>query len=406
MTETWSNLAENQVVTAARRGFRTTFMEPTPEQILQWDFAPRWPTFLHRFLHWEVTQWLFLIAVFGIAGAAANDQFSWPALVGALAVVPFLVARWNLLMGWRVGLALALWAGLAWGGEPMGGIEAFALIGVGVLTVLVSLSYSREVGLWAWAAATVVVAILMGGGLEGVVPLAALFALLTDTIRSRRLAAIALDDQRELTGLERARRVGAEERSRIARELHDIVAHHMSMVAVRAETAPFRLDGLDEKVKAEFAEISQAARDSLNEIRGLLSVLRSDEAPRVPQPGLDQIDELVEATRQAGVEVSLTVRGEPRPLRPAVEISAFRILQECLANVSRHAAGESAEVWVVYGADSLDLMVANPAEKPAGAPGHGITGMEERAAAVGGSVDSRLRADGRWVVEATLPVEQ
>lgn len=102
--------------------------------------------------------------------------------------------------------------------------------------------------------------------LSATIPIGALLALLTNTLRGRRLTALALVDQQERTGVERARRIGVEERARVARELHDIVAHHMSMVAVRAETAPFRLPDLSEETRKEFSEISQAARDSLNEI--------------------------------------------------------------------------------------------------------------------------------------------
>ena len=239
--------------------------------------------------------------------------------------------------------------------------------------------------------------------LSATIPIGALLALLTNTLRGRRLTALALVDQQERTGVERARRIGVEERARVARELHDIVAHHISMVAVRAETAPFRLPDLSEETRKEFSEISQAARDSLNEIRSLLAVLRSDEAPRMPQPGLDQIEQLVVSTRHAGVEVSLTVQGEPRPLRKCGGSERLPDPPGGALQCHRHAADQAVDVWVEYGDASLELVVANACPTPPGPPGHGLTGMTERATAVGGTLSARRRADGRFVVAAFRP---
>lgn len=387
-------------------GFLDTFIRLPPEPDVSWELVPRRPRFLARHLRSEIAPWLGLIAVFGVAvGATASP--AWAVLVGALAVAPLAVARWKLLIGWRAALFVtALATLLRLGGVFLGGVAVFGAVGLTLFTIYVSLSYRREIGLWSWTATVGVVTGLLGAALAATIPLGALLALLTDTLRSRRLAALALADQQEITGMERARRIGVEERSRVARELHDIVAHHMSMVAVRAETAPFRLPDMDDDARSEFAEISQAARESLNEIRSLLNVLRDGDAPRAPQPGLAQIEELVDATRKAGVEVELTVRGEPRPLRAALEVCAYRILQESLSNVSRHAPRERAEVWVEYGEDTLEMIVANASEDRVGDHGHGLTGMLERAAAVGGSVDARRRADGRFVVEASLPIDR
>lgn len=384
-------------------GFRDTFVSPGIEPAVDWDGLPRRPRFLSAWLRHPAARLIGMILLYALVAATASSVEPWSFLIGLLAVAPFAVAQRNLIVGWRIALVLAA---VAWFWYYPGGLRVVAAVGLAVYTFYVSLRFRREVGLWAWAATVPVAAVLLEVGISEMIPLGAVFALLTDALRSRRQTALALVDQQEMTDVERARRIGVEERTRVARELHDVVAHHMSMVAVRAETAPFRLSGLSDEVRNEFAEISQAARESLNEIRSLLSVLRSEEAPRMPQPGLEQIEDLVASTRDAGVEVSLTVQGEPRPLRESVEVSAYRILQEALSNATRHAPGEEVEVWVEYGDTALELMVANPCPAPPSPPGHGLTGMAERATAVGGSVSARRRADGRFVVEASLPVEQ
>gem|GEM_PF-7583 len=282
--------------------------------IVDWNLTPRRPRILGRILRHPAVRVVVMIALFALVSATAPR---WAVAAGAVAVVPLLVAQRDLLLGWRLAV-LASVAAWLWFEHGVGVRELAAML-LAVFTFYVSLRFGREIALWAWAVTIPVVAALLQWELSAAIPLGALLALLTDTLRGRRLTALALADQQEMTDVERARRIGVEERTRVARELHDVVAHHMSMVAVRAETAPFRLPDLSEEVRAEFAEISQAARESLNEIRSLLSVLRSDEAPRMPQPGLAQIEDLIASTRDAGVELSLTVQGDPRPLREALE---------------------------------------------------------------------------------------
>jgi len=325
-------------------------------------------------------------------------------LVGILTAAPLYLARYSLLVGWRAAVAaaaLAVTLGITF---PIGSIAAIVVVGVLIYTFVVASTYRRAIGLWAWAVTIPILAAAWAGDIGVVAILVALLALITDSLRERRLGTQELSDERERAGVERARRVSVEERARIARDLHDVVAHHMSMVAVRAETAPYRVDDLSDEARSEFAEISTAARESLNEIRSVLSLLRREDTPRMPQPDLDQVDVLVEEARRAGANVELHISGRRRRVRAAVELTAYRILQESLANVTRHAPGETAEVWVDYGDDALGLMVANPHPSSAGKPGHGITGMRERATAVGGTLDARPRADGRFVVEATLPL--
>ncbi|MFD7418269.1 sensor histidine kinase, partial [Kitasatospora purpeofusca] len=203
-----------------------------------------------------------------------------------------------------------------------------------------------------------------------------------------------------------------EERTRIARELHDVVAHHMSVITVQADSAPYRISGLSEPAQEEFASIAAAARESLGEMRRLLSVLRSDgtEGDRAPQPGLDRLQQLVEATVRAGLPAELSLAAELGEVPPAVDLSAYRIVQEALANVVRHAPGARTQVSVRAAAGHLNVLVVNgPAPKPA-APlesagtGHGLVGMRERVRLTGGTLDTGPLPDGGFRVAARMPL--
>ncbi|CAM5268459.1 sensor histidine kinase [Streptomyces californicus] len=161
-------------------------------------------------------------------------------------------------------------------------------------------------------------------------------------VRERGEATRRLAEQETISEEERARRTLLEERTRIARELHDVVAHHMSVITVQADSAPYRIAGLPEPAREEFASIAAAARESLGEMRRLLSVLRSDgsEGDRAPQPGLDRLQQdFVEATVRAGLPVKFSLAAELGEVPQAVDLSAYRIVQEALANVVRHAPG-------------------------------------------------------------------
>ncbi|MFC0530731.1 sensor histidine kinase [Phytohabitans kaempferiae] len=226
--------------------------------------------------------------------------------------------------------------------------------------------------------------------------------------RSRSTLSAQLAEQSEMSELEKARRTVLEERTRIAREMHDVVAHHMSMIAVRAETAPYRLPDLPEPARAEFGAIAGAARTALTDMRRLLGVLRSeDSAPlTAPQPGLADVPELVTAARRAGVSATLDVaEGEPPP--EAVGLAAYRIVQEALANASRHAPGAAVRVEIRPWTADLSVRIHNgpPTSAPpavAGA-GHGIAGMRERATLLGGELTAGPSADGGFTVAARLP---
>lgn len=203
------------------------------------------------------------------------------------------------------------------------------------------------------------------------------------------------------------------ERARIARELHDVVAHHISMVAVQAEAARLAVPGLPAAGAQRLSAIGDTAREALSEMRRLLGVLRDDSgievADRNPQPGLDQVIELVDEAREAsGCPTRLIFRGVPIALDPNVELVAYRIVQEALTNSRRHAPGAAVDVELAYADALLRLRVRDngPGPPPSVPPGgHGVTGMRERAAVVGGSVRTGPATGGGYLVEAVLPAK-
>jgi len=209
------------------------------------------------------------------------------------------------------------------------------------------------------------------------------------------------------------------ERARISRELHDVVAHHISMIAVQAETARLTTQGMPPAGAQRLLAIGDTARSALTEMRRLLGVLRPDAATelaqRRPQPGLDQLNDLLDEARDAsGAGTRLIVSGWLTPLDPGVELAAYRIVQEALTNARRHAPGAAVDVEVRYADDGLYLRVRDngPGPQPAadvatdGVPdGHGLLGMRERAAAVGGELRTGPAAGGGFLVEARLPAK-
>ncbi len=231
-------------------------------------------------------------------------------------------------------------------------------------------------------------------------------------LRSLRLARKDLVVQAELTAEERARRTLLEERGRIARELHDVVAHHMSVISIQAQVAPHLVEHPTEELQENLTGIRENALEALAELRRVLGVLRSEDAPsssarHAPQPGLDGLDGLLATVRSAGLAVSLSTTGDPRPLPPGVELSAYRIVQEALSNVMRHAPGASAEVAIGHRPSGVTVRVVNSRpDRPAGpSPGvrHGLLGMRERTAMLGGELATGPTPDGGWEVTAILP---
>ncbi|MEV1046839.1 sensor histidine kinase [Streptomyces sp. NPDC049916] len=234
-------------------------------------------------------------------------------------------------------------------------------------------------------------------------------------VRERDEATRRLAEQETISEAERARRTLLEERTRIARELHDVVAHHMSVITVQADSAPYRISGLPRAAEEEFTAIAAAARESLGEMRRLLSVLRSDGtegggADRAPQPGLDRLQQLVEATVRAGLPAELSLAADVGEVPSAVNLSAYRIVQEALANVVRHAPGARTQVSVRAAGGHLHVLVVNgPAARPASpleaaGTGHGLVGMRERVRLTGGTLDVGPLPEGGFRVAARMPL--
>ncbi|MEW2045008.1 sensor histidine kinase [Streptomyces sp. NPDC005476] len=249
----------------------------------------------------------------------------------------------------------------------------------------------------------------------------AVVVLLGSALRGRREARTRLVEQETLTAEERARRTVLEERNRIARELHDVVAHHMSVISIQAQVAPYLVENPSEELKENLAGIRQNAVEALAELRRVLGVLRSENpedpyglgaagagaAPDTPQPTLDRLDALLENTRAAGLDVVAEVEGEAPAYPPGVQLSAYRIVQEALSNALRHAPGSQVRVEVAHHERGLHLEVTNsrprrPVPSSPGA-GHGLLGMRERAVMLGGHVSAYPTLHGGFAVSAFLP---
>ena len=201
------------------------------------------------------------------------------------------------------------------------------------------------------------------------------------------------------------------ERARIARELHDVVAHHVSMIAVQADSARLTTPGMPEVGARRLSAIGDTARTALTEMRRLLGVLREDAQPdpaidrQQPQPGLRELAELIDEARAgSGAGTRLILRGAPDALDPGVELAAYRIVQEGLTNARRHAPGAAVDVELRYTRDALCVLVRDNGPGPAGSPdGLGLVGMRERAAAVGGRLRAGAGTTGGFLIEAVLP---
>ncbi len=213
----------------------------------------------------------------------------------------------------------------------------------------------------------------------------------------------------EATSGERAREAVSAERVRIARELHDVVAHSVSIVAVQAGAAEELVERDPSQAREHMASVRKSAREALVEMRRLLGVLREDEATYKPQPGLARVEELIDDARAAGVPVELREEGErPADLAPGIDLAAFRIVQEALTNVRKHAGPVETTVTLRYRDDGIALEVVNApgATGNGGGSGHGLVGMRERARVYGGTVEAGTDGDGGFAVRARLPVEE
>ncbi|MFC1402397.1 histidine kinase [Streptacidiphilus sp. N1-10] len=347
-------------------------------------------------------------------------SLAW-ALAG-LQVLPLLLAATRPLAAWRIsaiGLTLTTFAEVGHAPTPFWPWPVSGCIAYTLLLFATAQVYGRDVavGIDLLTALAVLAPAVPLVALPPVVfavaaVVVSLVLVLGESIHSRQEAErhlVAAEEQRR-AGL--ARQAVLEERSRIARELHDVVAHHMSMIAIQAEAAPYKEPGLPEQTLRTFTAIRAASTTALTEMRRVIGLLREEDenAERAPQPGIDRIPEMVRAARQAGMQVDLTLAGGPDRPPAVVDVSVYRIVQEALSNAGRHAPGARVEVEVVRTRDAVQVHVAddgrsNGGPAPGGNGGHGLTGMRERAAMLGGTLRAVPREHGGFEVTAELPLD-
>ncbi|WP_338677464.1 sensor histidine kinase [Streptomyces sp. SCSIO 30461] len=331
---------------------------------------------------------LLLVAAVGVAQIALNIKIN--AADFAMLVIIYTVAahegpRWASRLALAGGLAAAPLAQIRW---PEGGMGVGQRI---VVTTVMAVPFAL-----AW--------------------------VLGDSLRTRRAYFAQLEER--ATRLEQEREAQskvavAAERARIARELHDVVAHNVSVMVVQADGAAYVMDTAPDQARQALETISTTGRQALAEMRRLLGVLRTSDAPEsgeyVPQPDVQQIEDLVERVREAGLEVDFKIEGTPRSLPSGVELTAYRIVQEALTNTRKHGGPDTAaSVRLVYFDDGLGLLVEDDGrgaaremyeDGGADGKGHGLIGMRERVGMVGGTLDAGPRPGGGFRISALLPLK-
>ncbi|MFJ8489111.1 sensor histidine kinase [Streptomyces sp. NPDC094038] len=369
-------------------------------------------------------------ALIGAAGLvamliASADDFNGAALnlgLGLLALVPVLLTMVRPVGAFWLSMAatpVAAVLGSEWGSEWPWLPGSFACH-LFVLTI-VAIRTRPRTATWMWVLTAVYGVMAETGFRNGhyfgtdtvqLLFVSALSLLGVSVWHIRSAARQEVTAQRTVTAHERSRRTLLEERTTIARELHDVVAHHMSVVAIQAEAAPYRVENPPPELEKAFVTIRENAVAALTELRRVLGVVRAEdyEAPDAPQPTLADLDALLDNVREAGLTVDKGVTGAVRELPQGVELSAYRIVQEALSNTLRHAPGAGARVEIGYVIGGLGLRVVNgPPPRPAlvepspGA-GHGITGMRERVSMLNGEMTAAPTAEGGYEVTVFLPV--
>jgi signal transduction histidine kinase len=340
-------------------------------------------------------------------------------ILGVVAVVPLAWRRQAPILVWAVS-GCATFAALAVHGSP-GPLALGPLIALYTVATISPRRVSLAAGVTTLIGVTIGVAV--GGphrfGWQAFVFPAVVVAacwLVGDNLRVRRAyvaeleaKALRADDER----VEASARAASEERARIARELHDVVVHHVSVIAVQAGAARMRSEhdpGLSATVPS-WAAVEAAARQALSELRQLLGILRHDGEPATlaPPPGLDQLDQLLVEVRRTGLPVSVRVEGDPYRLPPAVDLSAYRIVQEALTNSLKHGGAKPTTVCLRYGVEDLEIDITDEGPNPTGPPpargvGHGLVGMRERVSMFGGVFTAGPRPEGGFEVRARIPV--
>ena len=408
-------------VKAVRR-FAATFVTDTTNPP-----APR-PHWLRRGRYdlVEVADVIIALICFGITNStltnenASHHGHHGPGLLVLLAFVdcaPLALRTRFPLSAWAFSAAALIWTSLVIPPGSLGGPDfpvAGALV-YGLCLYAVTVRCRPRIVVGAAAVTVAGAAFIDPGSTPSAVFLTAVSILLGVVVRVRRSGARQLAEQERRHSGERAL---LEERQRIARELHDVVAHHMSVIAIQAEAAPYKTADPPPELVESFGEIRASALAGLAELRRVLGVLRTGGQDTAPQPGLADLDALLDSARSGGVSVTVTCSGNPVTLPEGVDLSAYRIVQEALSNAIRHAPGSHVRLHLAYRPDSLALEVRTDAQAPASGAvpvlvasearatggGHGLVGMRERATMLGGSLEAGPTGDGGFRVTAVLPV--
>ncbi|MFH7596587.1 sensor histidine kinase [Streptomyces racemochromogenes] len=396
-----------------------------------YDFIRRHPTGVDSF--WAVLFFGFsMLNVADLGGASTLLRVATVPVVAALTAVIALRRKWTQQMFW-----LTVGAGLY---QLVIGAQA-QFCDIAMLVILFTVAASGDVPRWVSRAALVsgllaspLYSLRFGVDKSASAPQEALFVafmvvpfalawVMGDSLRTRRAYYAQLVERNQRLEKEReaqAKVAVAAERARIARELHDVVAHNVSVMVVQADGAAYVMDVAPEQAKEALQTISGTGRQALAEMRRLLGVLRTGEPQEsedyVPQPDVEQIEVLVEQVRAAGLTVDFEVEGTPRKLPSGVELTAYRIVQEALTNTRKHGGPDArASVRLVYFDDGLGLLVeddgrgaAHELYEDGGADGagHGLIGMRERIGMVGGTLDAGPRPGGGFRISALLPLKK
>ena len=379
-------------------------------------------------LDWLAPIAILVIGIVGVSGHPHSVQYPG-APIRHLAFLVVSVAalgvrrRAPLLAPCLVIVVMTWWTSL-WPAGTQGPFEGFVLL-VGAAYCLGSIRDRRKLAigagvLLAWFVLGLTVG-LVGGRVGDVAPIAVwlpvgfgvgyLISRRTEQAHEAREATrvLAAEQERQTT------RAIEDERARIARELHDVVAHGLSVIVVQAVAERRSLHGpkVDEaSIEAALSSIEKTGRDALVDLRRLLGLLRRTDDPMAlrPQPGLGQLDELVSSVREAGLQVDVEFSGDRSELPPGLDLTAYRIVQEALTNVLKHADAHCVRVGIAFQRTHLDLEVSDDGSPGArggiagAGPGHGLIGMRERVNVFGGTVTAGATAGGGWTVHARLPV--
>lgn len=367
-------------------------------------FTEVWPGYFPSPERWGRVDWLLyggppLLALAGTLPLVVRRRYP----VAVMLIIGYAAFAWDFLPGESTAAFLAMFVAVFSAGlytssrrRSVAGIAAFIAGAFGMWLVVAS---RQPGGLDVW--------LLLMFAFIGAIWLAG-DVMRTRTQQARQLQehAAELERRRELE----VERAASEERMRIARELHDVVAHSMSVMVIQAAAALRVIDSQPEQAREAMRQVESTGRQAMAEMRRLLGVVRdgSRAQPTAPQPSLARLQDLVDEFRAAGLPVTARTEGEPRPLAPGLDVSAYRVLQEALTNAMRHAQASSVSVLLRYAADEIEISVTDDGGGPGAAAasermGHGLVGMRERVALFGGELQAGAGSQGGFTVRARLP---